>query len=182
MTMTVTIWWPSSGVRIYHIVTGVTSDVGVPGAVDSFSFFHISCGNTCQIWTWHSIGKQCFDLAEKLGKQRYRGKWFDNIGFLCLRKARVHVAVFPIILWWSLPTSTPHAGGSRAHGWSLWLLRRICHQGECHLNQLTELFRRTYVHDITWCWNQCIFQENLADTCCHQVISSHYSTHQDVLS
>ena len=30
MTMTVTIWWPRSGVRIYNIVTGVTSDVGVP--------------------------------------------------------------------------------------------------------------------------------------------------------
>ena len=28
MTMTVTIWWP--GVRIYQIVTRVTSDVGVP--------------------------------------------------------------------------------------------------------------------------------------------------------
>ena len=25
-----TIWWPRSGVRIYQIVTGVTSDVGVP--------------------------------------------------------------------------------------------------------------------------------------------------------
>ena len=30
MTMTMTIWWPRSGVRIYQIVTGVTSDVGVP--------------------------------------------------------------------------------------------------------------------------------------------------------
>ena len=30
MNMTVTIWWPRSGVRIYNIVTGVTSDVGVP--------------------------------------------------------------------------------------------------------------------------------------------------------
>ena len=30
MTMIVTIWWPRSGVRIYQIVTGVTSDVGVP--------------------------------------------------------------------------------------------------------------------------------------------------------
>ena len=30
MTLTVTIWWPRSGVRIYHIVTGMTSDVGVP--------------------------------------------------------------------------------------------------------------------------------------------------------
>ena len=28
--MTVTIWWLRSGVRIYRIVTGVTSDVGVP--------------------------------------------------------------------------------------------------------------------------------------------------------
>ena len=30
MTMTVTIWWPSSGVWIYQIVTGVTSVDGVP--------------------------------------------------------------------------------------------------------------------------------------------------------
>ena len=29
ITMTVTIWWPSLGLRIYQIVTGVTSDVGV---------------------------------------------------------------------------------------------------------------------------------------------------------
>ena len=30
MTMTVTIWWPRSGERIYHIMTGVTSNVRVP--------------------------------------------------------------------------------------------------------------------------------------------------------
>ena len=30
MTMTVIIWWPKSGLRIYQIVTGVTSVVGVP--------------------------------------------------------------------------------------------------------------------------------------------------------
>ena len=30
MSMTVTIWWPRSGERISHIVTGVISDVGVP--------------------------------------------------------------------------------------------------------------------------------------------------------
>ena len=30
MTMTATIWWPRSGVRIYQIVTRVISDVGVP--------------------------------------------------------------------------------------------------------------------------------------------------------
>ena len=30
MTMTVTIWWLSSGVWIYQIVTGVTSVVGMP--------------------------------------------------------------------------------------------------------------------------------------------------------
>ena len=30
MTMTMTIWWPRLGVRIYQIVTGVTSVVGVP--------------------------------------------------------------------------------------------------------------------------------------------------------
>ena len=30
MTMTMTIWWPRSGVWIYQIVTGVTSVVGMP--------------------------------------------------------------------------------------------------------------------------------------------------------
>ena len=30
MTMTTTIWWPRSVVRIYHIVPGATSDVDVP--------------------------------------------------------------------------------------------------------------------------------------------------------
>ena len=30
MTMTMTIWWPRSGVWIYQLVTGVTSVVGVP--------------------------------------------------------------------------------------------------------------------------------------------------------
>ena len=30
MTMIVNIWWPRSGVRIYQIVTGVTSDGSVP--------------------------------------------------------------------------------------------------------------------------------------------------------
>ena len=30
MTMTMTIWWPRSGVSIYQVVTGVTSVVGMP--------------------------------------------------------------------------------------------------------------------------------------------------------
>ena len=30
MTMTMTIWWPRSGVWIYQLVTGVTSVIGVP--------------------------------------------------------------------------------------------------------------------------------------------------------
>ena len=33
MTMTMTIWWPRSGVWIYQIVTGVTSVVGVPSTL-----------------------------------------------------------------------------------------------------------------------------------------------------
>ena len=33
-----TIWWPRSGVRIYQIVTGVTSDVGVPSTHLVFSW------------------------------------------------------------------------------------------------------------------------------------------------
>ena len=30
MTMAMTVWWPSSGVRIYQIVTGVASDASMP--------------------------------------------------------------------------------------------------------------------------------------------------------
>ena len=37
MTMTMTIWWPRSGVWIYQIVTGVTSAVGVPSTHLVFS-------------------------------------------------------------------------------------------------------------------------------------------------
>ena len=45
MTMIMTIWWPSSGVWIYQIVTGVTSVVGVPSThlvcEDSLVFIYI---------------------------------------------------------------------------------------------------------------------------------------------
>ena len=39
-----TIWWPRSGVRIYQIVTGVTSDDGVPSThlVGIWCYFHLS--------------------------------------------------------------------------------------------------------------------------------------------
>ena len=43
MTMTVTIWHPRSGVRIYHIVTGVTSDVGMPST--RLVFFKVKPSN-----------------------------------------------------------------------------------------------------------------------------------------
>ena len=46
MTMTMTIWWPRSGVWIYQIVTGVTSDVGVP--------------STHLVWPWPWIFKVKF--------------------------------------------------------------------------------------------------------------------------
>ena len=39
MTMTMTILWPRSGVRIYQIVTGVTSVVGVPSTHLVFIIF-----------------------------------------------------------------------------------------------------------------------------------------------
>ena len=42
MTMTMTIWWPRSGVWIYQIVTGVTSVVGVPSTL-SFSHWPAAC-------------------------------------------------------------------------------------------------------------------------------------------
>ena len=58
MTMTLTIWWPRSGERIYHIVTGVTSDIGVPSTrlVDNMAILVL-------IMAWHKTGnnlKQCW--------------------------------------------------------------------------------------------------------------------------
>ena len=46
--MAVTIWWPRSGVRIYQLVTGVTSDVSVPSThlVDFIFVMHIHSGKT----------------------------------------------------------------------------------------------------------------------------------------
>ena len=38
----------------------------------------LSCGNTCQIWTWYSICNQCFDNGEKSGNQRNGGNCFSN--------------------------------------------------------------------------------------------------------
>ena len=43
--MTMTIWWPRSGVRMYHIVTGVTSDVGVL----STHLVHQVKGSSCHV-------------------------------------------------------------------------------------------------------------------------------------
>ena len=68
MTMTVTIWWPRSGERIYHIVTGVTSDVDVPSTRLGFPIVSLvntfgnmlelqSCsshmGSTSTLTGWH---------------------------------------------------------------------------------------------------------------------------------
>ena len=38
----------------------------------------LSCGNTCQIWTWYSIGNQCFDNGEKSGNYRNGGNCFSK--------------------------------------------------------------------------------------------------------
>ena len=48
MTMTMTIWWPRSGVWIYQIVTGVTSVVGVPSThLVNFQSSVIQISKTC---------------------------------------------------------------------------------------------------------------------------------------
>ena len=41
----------------------------------------LSCGDTCQIWTWYSIEKQCFNSSQKLGKQRIGKNWLSNPHF-----------------------------------------------------------------------------------------------------
>ena len=61
MAMNVTIWWPRSGVRIYLIVTGVTSDVGV-------SSTHLICnmatGQLLDLWFQlkNDISTTCLDF------------------------------------------------------------------------------------------------------------------------
>ena len=55
MTMTMTIWWPRSGVWIYQIVTGMTSVVGVPSTrlvhlCVYFDVHHITQDSD----TWHN--------------------------------------------------------------------------------------------------------------------------------
>ena len=54
MTMTMTIWWPRSGVWIYQIVTGVTSIVGVPSThlVCDWQCFKIFINNCSVILDW----------------------------------------------------------------------------------------------------------------------------------
>ena len=86
LTMTMTIWWPRSGVWIYQIVTGVTSVVGVPSThlVKSerwkcYRFVVISvlaallvaheCFNTCEYrirsMSWHHIMTKSLTLQNK---------------------------------------------------------------------------------------------------------------------
>ena len=38
----------------------------------------VMCGDTWQIWTWYTIGCQCFGCGVKLGKYRNRKYWFGN--------------------------------------------------------------------------------------------------------
>ena len=52
--MTMTIWWPRSGVRIYKIVTGVKSDVGMPSTHLVFSQCCTFHGSVNFLW-WLSI-------------------------------------------------------------------------------------------------------------------------------
>ena len=50
-----TIWWPRSGVTIYQIVTGVTSDVGVPSTHLVYNVIYQSLCAFCAVLT-----TQCF--------------------------------------------------------------------------------------------------------------------------
>ena len=49
-----TIWWPRSGVMIYQIVTGVTSNVGVPSTHLVIHPFPNLKGYTVEVWEWIS--------------------------------------------------------------------------------------------------------------------------------
>ena len=50
MTMTMTIWWPRSGVWIYQIVTGVTSVVGVPSTHLVIQYDNAKYNNKLMRW------------------------------------------------------------------------------------------------------------------------------------
>ena len=54
MTMTVAIWWPRSGERVYRIETGLTSDVGVPSThpVSHNMVEIIQCMIPIMKWVW----------------------------------------------------------------------------------------------------------------------------------
>ena len=83
MTMTMTIWWPRSGVWIYQIVTGVTSVVGVPST--------------------HLVHDGCEQGVDKhvLGLQH----WWPNVIIACNKNTQnithaIKFASWYVIVWW----------------------------------------------------------------------------------
>ena len=95
------IWRHGSGIGYHQAVTPDSTGVGVTKApfvnfsvskmllskylLDYLHHIHIwqvspqlSCGNTCQIWTWYTIASMYFGDAEKLGKRRNGGNWLSN--------------------------------------------------------------------------------------------------------
>ena len=64
MTMTMTIWWPRSGVWIYQIVTGVTSVVGAPAYLVLVSkWLHSNSLATLNSIYWKPMSGYLKDIA-----------------------------------------------------------------------------------------------------------------------
>ena len=84
MTVTVTIWWPRSDVRIYQIVTGVTSDVGV-------SSTHLVCldivlmQNRQQSITWTNDDPfhSCLFVPSGIRELKLNEKWGHKLNDMC---------------------------------------------------------------------------------------------------
>ena len=64
MTMNVTIWWPRSRVKIYQIVTGVTSDVGMLSTHLAYLFYFMICFSFYSFFICSSTFRVWWSLAD----------------------------------------------------------------------------------------------------------------------
>ena len=78
MTMTMTIWWPRSGVWIYQIVNGVTSVVGVPST-------HLVCAELVRIEMTRCLIKEMLFISTT-----YMGRLIDWY-FISTKCTYIHI-------------------------------------------------------------------------------------------
>ena len=98
-TMTVTIWWPRSGVRIYQIVTRMTSDVDMPSThlvrFWSWSVDFAPFGITLTYWNRSKLGFQAFPREFMEGMA-----W--NLACWCILTTSSTVKIKVLICWFFL--------------------------------------------------------------------------------